>query len=303
MRIRPWMIVLVVVFGILVGEVYYLKMLPCSFVKIYYTSKPEIFNRMPTDAMTVELDGYSFNYRIPHSLKQDSFKDVKVLIPNNNLDTIYSLIIIANWVRSKLKFGIPNYNSDEILVEDILNDSKNRDLSVLCDSYTRLFVITCQWLGIPARIIELRGHLVPEAFIRKIDKWVMIDPTHGYYMSKDSELLSVAEMIVYYRKGIRLTPIVFVKEKVDDCLYGTEYEVKLKEIYLNGFTKVSDQTVDRKKIVDTILKKLQLPIVMIQFIDNNSTLIGYKEKMLRYAIIVTFIVFVGVSIVALSKRQ
>jgi len=303
MRFKPGIIILAIVFGILLGEIYYLKMLPCSFVRIYYTSETKEFNKAPTEEMTVEINGYDFNYRIPHQIKDDRFKEIKDLAQNDSLSTIDTLIMIANWVRSKLLFGKPDYNSDEILVDDIINESKNNDLKVLCDSYARLFVITAQALGIPARIVELRGHVVPEAFVREIGKWIMIDPTNGYYISKDGEPLSVAEMIICYREGASLTPTVFVKSRGDDCLYSTENEVNLKNIYLNGFTNVSDQNVNKKKIMDTIAEKLQLPIVIIQFIDENSTLIGYNEKILRYAVVSTFVVFVLLSIVIFRKKD
>ena len=303
MRVKTGIIILTIVFGILLGEIYYLKILPCSFVRIYYTSETKEFNKAPTEEMTVEINGYGFNYRIPHQIKDDRFKEIKDLANNDSLSTIDSVIMISNWVRSKLQFGKPDYNSDEILVDDIINESRNNVLKVLCDSYARLFVITAQMLGIPSRIVELRGHIVPEAFIREIGKWIMIDPTNGYYISKDGEPLSVAEMIVYYRKGASLTPTVFVKSREDDCLYSTENEVNLKKIYLNGFTKVSDQNENKKKIMDTITEKLQLPIVMIQFIDENSTLIGYKEKLLRYAVLLTFVVFVLLSAIIFRKKD
>ena len=303
MKVKIWITILFVVFGILVVEMYYLKTLPCSFVRVYYTSDLGEFNKPPTEEMTVEIDRYIFSYRIPHRMKQDNIKEVKDSIHNKGLDTIDSLIMIANWVRSKLKFGRQDYSCNKFLVEEILSDAKNKDLSVLCDSYSRLFVIACQSLGIAARILELGGHIVPEVFIRGKNKWVMIDPTNGYYVSKGNELLSVVEMINGYKKGIPLTPIVFAEDQSDDSLYRIEDEIELKKIYMNGFTVVSDQNVDGRKIKNTIVNTLQFPIAKMQFIDTNSALIGYKEEMLRYAVVITFIIFILTSIVTLSIRH
>jgi len=303
MRAKIWIMIIAVIFGALVVEVYYLKTLPCSFVRVYSTSDSKEFNKPPTEAMTVEIDGYIFNYRIPHRIKQNNFSEIKDLIYHNSIDTIDSLIMIANWVRSKLRFGKPDYSDDKFLLEEILSNPKNKTLGVLCDSYARLFVVTCQSLGIPARILELEGHIVPEAFIREIDKWVMIDPINGYYMAKDGDPLSVVGIMNSYKRGVPLNPIVFAEGEGDDCLYRAEDEIKLKKIYLNGFTVVSDQNIDGKKIRDTILKTLQLPIAKMQFMDTDSILIGYREKMLRYAVVITFIVFVITSIVTLSRRH
>ena len=303
MKIKPGILILVVVISVLVMEVYYLKGLPCSFVRVYYTSEMKEFNRPSTEAMTVEIDGYVFSYRIPYSVKQDSFKEARDLIQSSDKDVIDSLILIAKWVRSTLRFGMPNYNSNRFLVEDILNNSRNNDVSVWCDFYSRLFVITCQSLGISARIIELEGHIVPEAFIRKNNKWVMIDPTFGYYMLKGSNPLSVVEIIECYKKEIPLDPVIFAKDRGDDCLYSAKDEVNLKKIYMNGFTVVSDQNVDRKKIKETILKALQLPIAKMQFIDTNSTWIGYKERAIRYIIMLNIIILIIVSSVTLLKKR
>ena len=32
---------------------------------------------MPTEEMTVEINGYDFDYRIPHRIKNDRFKEIK----------------------------------------------------------------------------------------------------------------------------------------------------------------------------------------------------------------------------------
>ncbi len=285
----------------LIGAVCYLKFMPLSFVRIYYTSELEEFNKPPTKEMTVALDGYVFNYHIPHNLSNDYVKEARGYIHDADLTTLDALIKVTQWVRSKLKFGMPNYNSDILLVEDILNNLMNNDTTVFCDSYARLFVIVCQSLGIPARIVELEGHVVPEAFVRRINKWVMIDPSRGYYMSRSGDPLSVVEVITYYKKNIRLTPTVFAKDRSDDSLYKKEYETKWKEAYLNGHTVVSDMNrVDIQKIINTILQEYQLPIVKIQFLNDNSTLIGYKEKIVRYIVIVNFIVLIILMIVIMT---
>ena len=299
---RQGVITLAVVFAILLGEIYYLKLLPYSFVSVYRTSDIMEFNRVPTQEMTVDIDGYDFHYRIPHRIHDDRFRQMKQLTKNGGLKTMDCAIILSNWVRSQLLFGKPDYNSEEILLDDIINESKNNDLNVLCDSYARLFVLAAQALGIPARIVELSGHVVPEAFIREMGKWVMIDPTNGYYLSKNGKPLSVAEIILCYREGISPASTVFAESRGDDCLYSSESEVRLKEIYLNGFTKVSDQNVDREKIVNTLSQTFQLPIVVIQFLDGHSAWIGYQEELLRYAVVITFVGFVLMVAVVFRKN-
>jgi hypothetical protein len=283
-------------------EVYYLKTLPCTFVNIYYTSDLKDFNKAPTSAMSNKIDGSVFSYYIPNNLGNNSLGLLNDLIKQSDPDTINTVIIIANWTRGKLKFGKPNDDNRDLMVEDIVSNSKNTDVMFLCNSYARLFVIACQSLGIPSRIIELNGHVVAETFILGMNKWVMIDPIYGYYMVKDNEPLSVVEIIDYYKIKVQLTPIVFAGSRSDDCLYEEKHETKLKTIYLNSFTVVSDHNLDRKKIKDTIFKACQLPIAKMQYVDENSKLIGHVEKKLRYSILITIVFFILVSISVFKKR-
>jgi hypothetical protein len=303
MRVKLSIIISVLMFCLIVLEAYYLKTLPCSFVNIYYTSELQDFNKEPTDVMAHEINGYIFSYHIPNTLENKILKRLNDQIMQTTQDSIDRVIVIANWTRGKLKFGKPNDSKGNFVVEDIVNYSTNKDLHVLCDSYARLFTIACQSLEIPSRIIELNGHVVSEAFIKENNKWVMIDPIYGYYMSKDDEPLSVAEIIDCYKKRVRLTPIVFAEGISDDCFYEEKHETTLKAIYLNGFTVVSDQNLDREKIINTIFKNLQFPIAKLQYVDENSILIGYVEKQLRYGILITIIIFILASIKTLKKRQ
>ena len=303
MRGKIRIMILILVFAVLVVEAYYLIILPGSFVTTYSTSDPKEFNKPPTDQLIVEINGYVFNYKIPHKIKSDNFKEIKALIKNNQIGTIDSLIVIANWVRSKLRFGTPDSSDRKFLVEEIMNNPKNKHSSVLCDSYARLYVIACQSLGIPARMVELNGHIVSEAFIKKTGKWVMIDSVFGYYMTKYLSPLSVLDIINSYKIDIPLKPVVFAESEKDDCLYETQDDINLKNIYLNGFTVVSNQNLSRKSIRDTIIKNLQFPIAKIQFMDTNSILIGYKEKILRYTLMITFIIFIIILIVIFLQRR
>ena len=101
MRVRRRIIIIAAVFCILIVEVCYLKMLPSSFVSIYYTSELKDFSKPPTKEMTVEIDGYEFSYCIPYKLKGKNLKEIENLINDRDLDNIGKVTIIANWVRGK----------------------------------------------------------------------------------------------------------------------------------------------------------------------------------------------------------
>jgi hypothetical protein len=284
-------------------QIYSLKRLPGSLVRVYYTAEIEDFNRPPTETLTVQFDGALFDYRIPHRVEQHAFEEIAAALERDNTDSMGKVIRIARWVRERMHFGVRDYSAFEIEAEDVLHTRENDGLRGWCDLYSRLFVITCQSLGIPARIIELDGHVVPEAFVKEAARWIMIDPTFGYYMLRGNDPLSVVELIHCYRQGIPLTPAVFVEVKGDDCLYSAEDEINLREIYLNGFTVVSNQTIDYHMIVESIMKRFTLLIAKVQFLDKNSTMIGSRERIVRTSLALTSVVWIVVlGLIVLRRR-
>ena len=296
-------ILLAAVTLLLAMQIYYLQRLPGSLVRVYYTAEIEEFNRPPTEALTVQFDGALFDYRIPHRIEQHAFQEIASALERGTTDSMGKVLHIARWVRGRMHFGERDYSAFEIEAEDVLKTGERDGLHGWCDLYSRLFVIACQSLMIPARIIELDGHVVPEAFIGESEGWVMIDPTFGYYVTRAGKPLSVVDLIRCYREGDTLLPVVFVEGKEDDCLYSPGSEVELREIYLNGFTVVSNQTFDYQQIVESIVKRFTLLITKVQFMDSNSIMIGARERILRYSIVVTAIIFFMVAVGTLLRRR
>ena len=303
MRSRTAIIILATVTVLLVAQIIYLKRLPGSMVRVYSTAAIDDFNRPPTQELTVTFGGALFDYRIPHRIAQPAFKKLKTAVEGGSADNMVQAIAIASWVREIMYFGERDYSAFEIKAEDILATQQNGGLRGWCDLYSRLFVIACQALNIPARIIELDGHVVPEAFIGDLNRWVMIDPTFGYYVISGGKPLSVVELIRCYRGKSSFSPVVFVEEKNDDCLYSLDSEGELKNIYLNGFTVVSNQTIDLWQMVTTTVTRFSLPVAKIQFLEENSTVIGTRETMVRGSLAVTAIVWILVMGFILVRRR
>jgi len=282
--------------------IYYLISLPGSLVRVYYTQEIEDFNRTPTESLTVQFDGVLFDYTIPHRVEQHAFQELAAALEVDS-DDLSKAIHVARWVRAKMHFGERDYSVFAIGADDLSREGERDSLRGWCDLYSRLFVIACQGLKIPARIVELDGHVVAEAFIKERGRWVMIDPTFGYYVTSGGIPLSVVDLIRCYRDGEALSPVVFVAGKEDDCLYSPESEVDLREVYLNGYTVVSDQTIDFQQILESILKRFTPLITKVQFLDKNSTKIGTRESMVRTGLAVTGIVWIVVlGLVVLRRR-
>ncbi len=125
-----------------------------------------------------------------------------------------------------------------------------------------------------------------------------MDPTLGYHISSDGVPLSVAEIINAYRKGKQTNAAVFASERGDDSIYRAADEKSLKEIYLNGFTVVSNQHLETPQILSYIAGKRSLPVAKLQYLDSNSVKIGRKEIILRT--ILAFNVTIFVLLVAIA---
>ena len=113
----------------------------------------------------------------------------------------------------------------------------------------------------------------------------------------------MVDLIRCYREGETLTPVVFVDDKEDDCLYGTDSEGVLREVYLNGFTVVSSQAIDYRQIVEALVKHFTLLITKVQFLDKNSTRIGSRESMVRAVVVFTGAVWLVVMVLMVLRRR
>ena len=273
----------------------YLKALPGSLVRVYYTEDVDDFNKPPAADMTALYDGYVFDYRIPLSMTAEDMIEIKHMVGDRKQADMTVLIHMAAWVRTKMTFG----NSGETAITgsaDAVQSPSSR--SGLCDRYARYFAAACQSAGIPARIIELNGHVVPEAFLRESGRWIMVDPTLGYYISSDGVPLSVAEIINAYRKGRQTNAAVFAAERGDDSIYRAADDKSLKEIYLNGFTVVSNQHLETPQILSYIAGKRSLPVAKLQYLDGNSVKIGRKESFLRAILALNMSIFALLVVIA-----
>jgi len=300
---KTGVIILAAVTLLLAMQIYYLMRLPGSLVRVYYTAEIEDFNRAPTDALTVQFDGDHFDYSIPHRIEQHAFQELSASLEGDTGNSLGKVIDISRWVREVMHFGERDYSVFTIEADDLLKTGGGDGLRGWCDLYSRLFVIACQELKVPARIIELDGHVVAEAFIKDRGRWVMIDATFGYYITSAGEPLSVVDLIKCYREGDAISPVVFVDGKEDDCLYSSHSEVDLREIYLNGFTVVSSQTLDDRQIVESLVKRFTPLVTKVQFLDKNSTMIGTRERMVRACLALTGVVWIAVlGLVVLRRR-
>ena len=300
---KKGVIILAAVTFLLAMQIYYLMRLPGSLVRVYYTAEIDDFNRPPTDELTVQFDGALFDYSIPHRIEQHAFQELSAALEGDTTNSLEKVIGIARWVRERMHFGERDYSAFAIEADDLIKTEGGVGLRGWCDLYSRLFVIACQSLKIPARIIELDGHVVAEAFIKGLKRWVMIDPTFGYYVTSAGEPRSVGDLIKCYRQGDAISPVIFVEGKEDDCLYSSQSEVDLREVYLNGFTVVSSQTIDYRQIVVSILKRFTLLITKVQLLDKNSTMLGTRERMVRAVLAFTGVVWIAVlGFIVLRRR-
>jgi hypothetical protein len=277
---------------IIIIQALYLKSLPGSLVRVYHTRDAGEFNKPPDDDMTVAYDGYRFDYRTSLRLREEEEGEIKALLQGRSQTDMQVLIDIATWVRATMSFGKSSGSNERSSTESVQPSTRDVENRGLCDRYANYFAAACQAGGIPARVIELNGHVVPEAFLRDTGRWVMVDPTLGYCLTREGVPLSVAEIISAYINGNQPEAAVFAAVRGDDSLYRDADESTLREIYLNGFTVVSNQQLTQQKILHYIAKHFSLPIAKVQYVDNNSIKLGRKEFILRSILALNLIVCV-----------
>jgi hypothetical protein len=276
----------------------YLKSLPGSLVRVYYTRDAGEFNKPPDDDMTVAYDGYRFDYRTSLRLREEEEGEIKALLRDRSQADIEMLIDIATWIRARMSFGKHDGSNDRKSTDTVPPSTLDGENRGLCDRYANYFAAACQAGGIPARVIELNGHVVPEAFIRDAGRWVMIDPTLGYCLKREGITLSVADIINSYKNGNEIDAVVFAADRGDDSLYRAADESTLRGIYLNGFTVVSNQQLGRGQILDFIATSFSLPIAKLQYVESNTIKIGIKELILRSILGINLVVFLLLVLVA-----
>ncbi len=301
MNVRSAGFSIVALFFIILIQALYLKSLPGSLVRVHYTRDAAEFNKPPDDDMTVAYDGYRFDYRTSLRLRSEHETEIKDLAQGGIQDEMQMLIVIATWVRARMRFGKGSGSFEQSGTEAVQSSVGDGEYSGLCDRYANFFAAACQTVGIPSRVIELNGHVVPEAFLRDAGRWVMIDPTLGYYLTREGIPLSVAEIINTYKNGSEIDPVFFAAERGDDSLYTAGEESTLREIYLNGFSVVSNQQLDRQRILNHIASNFSLPVAKVQYVDSNSIKLGRKESILRSIMALNIIVCVLLVLIAAVK--
>ncbi len=144
------------------------------------------------------------------------------------------------------------------------------------------FAAACQAVGIPARVIELNGHVVPEAFLRETGRWIMVDPTLGYYLTRTECLSQLLKLSVHTGRAISRTLQFLQQERGDDSLYRAadeEYPAgDISQRFYRCFQPAPGATADSQLYCG---QPLSLPIAKLQYLDSNSVKIGRKESILR----------------------
>ena len=80
----------------------YLKALPGSLVRVYYTEDVDDFNKPPAADMTVLYGGYVFDYRMPLSISEGDSTAIKEVMQDRKQADMTMLTDIAAWVRTKM---------------------------------------------------------------------------------------------------------------------------------------------------------------------------------------------------------
>lgn len=211
---------------LLSGIFIYKNQVEC-IVKTYKIADASLFNQSPGKNMEINLDGKSFGYAMPVL-----FNDTELSRTVSYCSTDFSRVLaICCWVRQKLVFGNDHIHYYFWTPAKILHDAQNGKKFV-CDGYARLAATSAQEYGIPSRVVWMKHHTTSEFYCRDLGKWVLVDPTLGFYLQQNNHLLSLTEILSCYHVG-QNPKIVFY------CKNDNKYPVFDKTSVMGMFSKES----------------------------------------------------------------
>jgi len=267
---------------------------PLFFVKVISIKDASVFDRKPDSEMNVNVKDITFNYKFPVLLGKDKLKELnkKIKISDSKLTEV---IEICKWVREKLSFGNDTTHYYFWNPEVVLRNARKEKF--LCDGYARLSACVAQNFEIPSRVIWLGGHVIPEFYLSDKEKWIMVDPTYGYYLKSGKVVLSTTQIISSFEKGKMPKMVSFRNEKDDEPVSSLK---EIIPIYTNKFTFVFSGENTEKGIKCSILHELKFPIGL-QYKEKDSPNLEIQGKIMRILNIGSFLCLV-LSPVLLKKK-
>jgi len=256
---------------------------PLLLVKVISIGDASVFNQKPDSEMDVNIKNTTFNYKFPVLLSKDKFKGLNKEIKTSDLE-LTKVIKICRWVREKLSFGDDSIHYYFWQPEVVLRDSRGKKF--LCDGYARLSASVAQNFRIPSRVIWLSGHVVPEFYLSDLEKWVMVDPTHGYYLKSEKVVLSTTQIISSFEKEKMPKRVDFGDEVKNDEPASTLKGII--PVYTNKFTFAFSGENTEKGIRYSLFHELKFSRGL-QYKESGSPNLEMQGKVMRILNIGSFL--------------
>lgn len=179
------------------------------------------------------------NPLIDNGLKEIK-KDIKIIASNNDFK---QCVLILQWTFYNLFYleEDENYNDDYAL--DIINYAKSKKLRVNCLCHAIVMNELLLSYGYKSRKIfcfnndymPTNNHVLVEAYIYSMKKWVVFDPTANSYFTDDNKVpLSLKELRKLFNEN-KIPNIIYSKTlKIENMQKISNYNEKNYIKYLKG---------------------------------------------------------------------
>ncbi|SNR14698.1 transglutaminase-like domain-containing protein [Tenacibaculum jejuense] len=218
--------------------------------------------------------------------KQDS--SLIALKTKYNLDSltkkldndVEKVLYLTNWVHKRWQHD-GNHNSGTNNVLEILQRAENGE-NFRCVEYGKVLSACLNSIGIPTRTLGLKtkdveyteynaGHVVSEAYIKELKKWIFIDPQINYVPFHNDIPLNAVE---YQRNIIDKSSSLKLKD-----FTGTLNEQKAAEFtkWIGKYLYFFDSKLDNSKTGSSCQNKSYLMLVPLK--SNFPKVFQIKHKM------------------------
>ena len=174
-------------------------------------------------------DNIEIEYRIdaPEYKQLEDKYHISEITCKDNRDLDKALNLLA-WVNSHIQHTGNYDNSDKQDALTLLDVAYDKDYGINCLAMSIVLSECLLAVGIKARVMYMMpksaedgdNHVVVEAFISELKKWIMLDPTYGSYcVGSDGAILNLFEMrncIACDKEFFLSDTINYNGEKVDD---------------------------------------------------------------------------------------
>lgn len=203
---------------------------------------------------------------------------------NNEYDKIQ---IVTHWVKNLWEHDGSNHptTSDPLSILELV-EKGNR---YACVEYSIVLAGSLNSLGIPTRVLALKmpdvetrkigaGHVVVEAYVENLEKWIMIDGQMDAIPTLDGTPLNAIE---FQKHLASKTPNLSI-DSLDDTGIAMAPNIQEYFKWITPYLYYLDISIDNRVSPDSLEKRLEGSLMLVPVGAKNPTIFQQKTSMRNF---------------------